>query len=327
MLMPPAIPGFDYIKESYEDLVARYLGLPGYVPELLGQSTGGRPIYGFALGDMTKPTMYVQGNIHGYHEWRTSWWVSEFMRLLVLPSLVPDHAGTLWDLRSRYSFYFIPSVNPDGYGTPTATGRYGNANGVSVSENFDFNWVDGIHAPPHDEYRGPAPWSEIEARIVRDKILDLKPVSVLCNHTWGSSNVGYTTRHPQNSDHDMAVSEFFDAVNAALGYGPEVTKKFSPKLATGSAYNWAGTLESSLGIPVIGQVWEAGGGLSPVDQARSGMTGILYHMLMVDAMLSDVAPLERMRATGWGPLNLGGVNYPVVGVDVQVDGVLNPVWP
>lgn len=325
MKTPPAIPGFTFAKTSYEDLVTRFLGIPGYTSELLGQSVNGRDIHGFSLGDMSKPTMYIQGNIHGWHEWRTCWWVSEFMKRLVDPSGLPAATrDAMEDLKTKYSFYFIPSVNPDGYGTATTNGTYTNANGVSLSENFDFMWSRGVHTPPSDEYRGTSAFSEPESQIVRDKVLALAPVSLLCNHTWSSSTVGYTTRHPRNASNDAAITAMFDNINAALGYGAEYNKKFSEMLPTGSAYNWAETLTGSLNRTTIGQVWESGGGMTVEDQSRVGMTGILYHMLMVDDMLPHTDPGTPGR-TGWGPLRINGQDRTVTSVGLSVNGALVPV--
>lgn len=335
MLTPPAIPGFAFTKEPFEDLLDRFLAIPDWDSELLGESVNGRPIYGFAYGDLDKPTMYVQGNIHGWHEWRTCWWVSEFMALISDPSGLPTATrDAILDLRSRYSFYFIPSVNPDGYGTPSQNGRYGNANGVSVSENFDYNWSAGIHTPPHDEYRGPYPWSEPESQVVRDKVLDLLPVSLLCNHTWGSSNVGWITRRPQNGGDLTAITTMYNAVKATLGYDDGTyTQTLREKLPTGSAYNWAGTLISpDSERTIVAQVWESGGGMSVEDQSRVGMTGILYHMLMVDDLLPDPPEPEPEQlpliADSWGPVNLGGpVPYEVAEVGYFDGLTLLPVWP
>src|SRR5690606_36410078 len=172
------------------------------------------------------------------------WWVSEFMKYLADPTLLPSHETILNDLKSRYSFYFIPCVHPDGYGEYSTNAPYANANGVSVSENFDFNWAAGDHTPPGDEYRGPFAWSEPESQIVRDKVLLLRPVSLLCNHTWGASTVGWTTRHPQNTADDASITESYDSMTITLALDATFDQRFSAKLPTGSAYNWAGTIDS-----------------------------------------------------------------------------------
>lgn len=325
IVTPPAIPGFSFTKESYTSLVARYLALPNWTAELLGQSHLGSDIYGFSLGDSGKPAMYVEGNIHGYHEWRTSWWVSEFMRLLDDPStLDAATCAAILYLKEKYQFYFIPSVNPDGYINNT----YGNGAGVSISENFDYNWTSGIHTPPSPEYRGPAAWSEPESCIVRDKILEIAPASVLCCHTWSSTSAGYMTRYPQQTGDQAGIVDMFANVHTALGYDPAaVESRLSDKLLTGSAYNWASTQIGSLGRPIIGQVWESGGGLSVEDQSRVGMTGILYHMLMVDEMLLPYGATTLVAdAISWGPVRVGGLTYNVASVDVLAGSDLQNVW-
>lgn len=327
MLTPPAIPGFDYERTTYADLVVRLLAIDGWTSELLGESAGGRDIYGFSYGDMNKPTMWVHGNIHGWHEWRTCWWVSEFMKLIHDPSALPAATrDAILDLRDRYSFYFIPALNPDGYGEYSTNWPYRNGNGVSISANFDFMWTGGASNPSDDTYRGPSPFSEPEAQIVRNKFLALTPVSMLCNHTWSSTNVGYMMRHPQNAYDDPPITAMWSAINATLGYGPEYTKRYEAKLASGSAYNWAGTLQSPAGRTVVAQVWESGGGMSVEDQSRVGMTGILYHMLMVDSLMPEPQPKMTGEVESWGPLRIGGTSQTVTAVDMSIGGNLHPVW-
>ena len=107
--------------------------------------------------------------------------MKEFMKILVNPDNYPNHKAIIHHLRAHYSFYIIPSCNPDGY----ESGDYGNDNGVSVTENIDFNWELASDDPTDPYYRGPYPFSEPETIIIRDVILTVKPISVIDTHTWG----------------------------------------------------------------------------------------------------------------------------------------------
>lgn len=245
------------------------------------------------------------------------------MMLLHDPSSLPTATRlAVEDLKARYRFFFIPSVNPDGY----QNGTYGNAAGVSVSENFDYNWTAGNHTPGHAEYRGPSPFSEPESRHVRDAILSNEPVSVLCLHTWGSSSVGYMTRRPRNIYDDATMLEMWESVNTALGYGESFTKRRESSLPSGSAYNWAGTLTSPAARSIIAQVWESGGGMTVQDQSRVGMTGILYHMLMVDSMLSAASGKPSGLVDSWGPVVIDQRKHVVTSVSLMLNDRLSEVW-
>ena len=276
MLNIPTLDGFTFTKLEYSALLDRYFSIPNYQSELLGTSFDGHNIYGFKLGDPTKPVMYIEANIHGLHEWRTCYWVSEFMKLLVDHDALPQRE--IFDyLTANYCFYFIPSVNPDGY----VNNNYRNGNMVSISENFDVNWGVQTALPGAAEYPGPYPWSEPESRIVRDKILELKPLSVLCLHTWGS-HTGFTTRYPKNREYTETLVNFYKSLNYTLGYDSSFDTYLSMILDTASAYNWAGEQTSKNGRKTFGQVFETGGNSSEYEQSKMGLNGILYHCLYVD---------------------------------------------
>jgi carboxypeptidase T len=125
--------------------------------------------------------------------------------------------------------WFIPLMNPEGHGIVTAeidtTWRKNktdnNANGVfdpgydgvDLNQNYDFNWeLGGSDNPANEVYRGPAPFSESENRIMRDFCLTEKPVFATNYHSPRSSDGNvvyypwYWTGHGFAPDHAVIYS-------------------------------------------------------------------------------------------------------------------------
>lgn len=326
MKTPTAIPGFTFEKLPYPDLVESILAIPGWVPELLGLSTDGHEIYGFTYGDTaTKPVMHVEGNVHGFHEWRTCHWVSQFMRYLHDPTgLATDTISAIEELKTRYSFSFIPSINPDGY----VRNIYQNGRKVNLNRNFDFGWTLGPSEPTSPQYRGTAPFSEVETQYVRDRITRLRPISFMDTHTWGSSNEGFTSLIPREVSQRPLVAEFHNEVKKAVGMFPDGNAPHNMTEQAGLAGNWGAVTPSSLGGTPISITFESGGGWSPEMQSHVGMTAILYHMLSVDAAM-HVPPVvlpPPAASTAWGPIRIDGQTCPVVSVSTSVNGALSPIW-
>ncbi|MBM3308078.1 MAG: carboxypeptidase regulatory-like domain-containing protein [Candidatus Eisenbacteria bacterium] len=101
--------------------------------------------------------------------------------------------------------WFIPLLNPDGHSVVTAgvdttwrkNKRDNNDNGVfdltydgvDLNQNYDWNWSQGGSGTPANEYyRGPAPFSEPENRVIRDFCLAEKPVFAVNYHSPRSSD-------------------------------------------------------------------------------------------------------------------------------------------
>ena len=274
MIKLPSFEGFDYSKTPFSDLMAEIKNIPYYQTHYLGESAGGIEMFGFSLGDLSKPTIYIQGNIHGAHEWRTTHWVKRFMEILANPSSLPQ-SQTINKLKAKYSFYFIPACNPDGYENNT----YGNANGVSISENFDYRWDKGISDPTSPYYKGPEPWSEPEARYIRGVILDKKPISVACTHTWGGYT-GLMIRRPVRKDIELIVSDEYQS--NLITSQPNSGSSFSPPTNAATVYEWAMQQTSRSGRKIYAHVLETGSLETEYEQARLGLNGLLLYCLYVD---------------------------------------------
>lgn len=289
MIKIPSFKGFDYEKNPYEELKEEIKAIDGYTLHPLQNSFGGREINGFSLGDLNKPTIHIEGNIHGAHEWRTVHWVKKFMEYLVTPP--PEQREIIEYLKSKYSFFFIPSVNPDGYVNNT----YTNDNNVSIDRNFDFLWeqTEEYQFPDTQErWKGSHPFSETEAQNIRDAVLEFKPISLVDCHTWGQ-NQGFTIRrHYNNGTYTTLFDDYYKSLTVSCLPGDFPGSRFSQRLNFPSAYNWASEQLSSQNRNIIANVLEAGAGSNnnPVphsEQARWGMNGLLLHCLHVDHYLTN----------------------------------------
>jgi hypothetical protein len=328
---PPAIPGFTFEKKPYADLVTDFLAIPGWTAELLGLSTDGHEIYGFTYGDTAnRPVMHVQGNVHGLHEWRTCYWVSKFMEYLHNPAgLASDTAAAIEDLKTRYSFSFIPACNPDGY----VSNVYQNGNGVNLNRNFGDSapagakWEWGPADPAHAQYRGPSAFSEVETQYIRDRVIALRPVSFMDTHTWSAERQGFTSLISRVAEHEPLVSEFHTELMKAVGMWPDGDAPHNLNESSGLAGNWGSATVSSQGKTPISITFESGGGWPVERQSHVGMTAILYHMLSVDAALAPPpSPLITGITRAWGPVMVNGLESPVTRVDVMQSGYLMPIW-
>lgn len=182
-VIPYRYGGFDYMKLPYADFVDS-LSSTGCIVSSIGTDSGGYPVYSLSIGSLTtKPVIMIVSGIHGQHEWRSPYWVREFMTIIATgPG--EFYALASW-LRAAFDFFAIPLVTPCAY----EAGTYVNANGVNVNRNFDNEWDEFIVTSPEQE-KGSAPFSEPESRIVRDAVLTYRPTLFVDCHTWGAATPG-----------------------------------------------------------------------------------------------------------------------------------------
>jgi murein peptide amidase A len=121
----------------------------------LGRSVRGRRIVGVQLGDPdAQRSLLVVGCIHGNEPAG----IAIARRLERSP---PPPEQQIWA---------IANLNPDG----VLLGTRQNADGVDLNRNFPWRW--GHLGPPGtQQYSGPRPLSEPEARIARSLILRVRP--------------------------------------------------------------------------------------------------------------------------------------------------------
>jgi hypothetical protein len=133
-----------------------------------GKSVEGRRLVARRIGSPhAKRTALVVGEVHGDEEVGRG-----VVRELRRHRKGLRHA-TVWT---------VTSINPDGH----AADRRTNAHGVDLNRNFSVGW-SGAEPKGSGYYAGPHPFSEPEAKALRDLWRKLRPdVTVLYHQPWGA---------------------------------------------------------------------------------------------------------------------------------------------
>ncbi|MBU2103951.1 hypothetical protein KKD95_02980 [Patescibacteria group bacterium] len=215
---------------------------------VLGRSAGGHAIEVTTYGTGPRRILFV-GGIHGGYEWNSVLLAYQVMDYLAEhPDSVP----------SSVSVSIIPNANPDGLiavtgkegrftaadastdATVLAAGRF-NANNVDLNRNFSCHWQ------PESTWRntpvsaGTAPFSEPEAKVVRDFVLATDPVAVIFWHSQG--NAVYASECDEGVL--LGTLALMNAYATAAKY--QAIESFTAYPITGDAEGWL----ASIGIPAI----------------------------------------------------------------------------
>lgn len=176
----------DWMKQ----LVVKYPKMVQYIS--IGKTTEGRNIDGVEIGgdSRTKKIFWIDGGIHA-REWAAPHTALFFIHQLTSRANEPG----IKKLLNEITFVVVPCLNPDGYEfTRSSTnphvrlwrknrskmqcrkdiwGRNRCCRGVDLNRNFDFHFREsGTSDDPCSEiYQGPSPFSEPEAKAVRDALL------------------------------------------------------------------------------------------------------------------------------------------------------------
>lgn len=115
-------------------------------------------------------------------------------------------------VRQSVRIVYVPFVNPWGVSQKPRTRQ--NSNGVDLNRNFDYKWsqfVGGANPFDHD-YKGTAPFSEVEAQYIKTLIESYPDaVSYLDLHNTGSTSKTYFVYLPEKypyKTYDKLVSYF-----------------------------------------------------------------------------------------------------------------------
>ncbi|XP_076054215.1 carboxypeptidase B-like [Oratosquilla oratoria] len=147
--------------------------------EFVGKSYEGQDMKMLRLstGGSNKPAVFVDGGIHARE------WISPATVAYMMGKLVEESAN--YDFLKKVDFYFMPSINPDGYEyshkasytrhwrkTRSDTDNTLGCKGVDGNRNWDFHWneVGSSSQPCSDMFAGDRGFSEVEMRNVRDQI-------------------------------------------------------------------------------------------------------------------------------------------------------------
>lgn len=292
IIIPKLSDGFPFERMTYDEFINEHLPVDGCVMHDMGESSWvGKNVYAVSYGDLeNKSVIYLQGALHG-SEWSPPHYLVEFMKMIVNP---PENAckPIIERLKTKFSFFLIPILNPYGYEYDS---RY-NANGVDINRNFPPGWEEFEETNPGmTGNKGTAPFSEKETQIVRDVVLQYRPVGYFDMHTHGlkKGNVkingpeGFATYHYKEIMKDMMVSMRF--LGASNPFFQELY--FAPLRPTGPA--WIATTTSSMGIKPFTGNPEVGEGADifetdlegTVEHSRLGTNLLLLWCIYVEQYL------------------------------------------
>jgi g-D-glutamyl-meso-diaminopimelate peptidase len=215
---------------------------------MIGRSVEDRPIEAFTYGSGSERLLFV-GGIHGGYEWNSVLLAYALMDYLeAAPAAVP--AGV--------SVTVIPSLNPDGvYEVVGREGRFSsseasvskavlasgrfNAHGVDLNRNFDCEWKPEAMWQSKTVSAGSAPFSEPEARALRDFVLREKPSAAVFWHS--QANAVYASAC--GGDPLPETLAIMHAYAGTSGYA--AVESFDAYEVTGDAEGWL----ASIGIPAL----------------------------------------------------------------------------
>jgi len=204
-------------------------------PASLGLSTGGYPIEVYRYGNGPIPVILI-GGIHGGYEWNT---------ILLAYELVDFFTQNSDSLSPQLTLYIIPSANPDGqvrvvgyagrFSAQEVTGntfdgRF-NGNGVDLNRNWDCDWSPDAVWRDIKLDPGKQPFSEVETRLLRDFILELKPAGVVFWHS------AYPAVFPGECGSSHEPSRLLSEIYATSAGYPALDS-FTSYEVTGDSTNW-----------------------------------------------------------------------------------------
>jgi hypothetical protein len=218
------------------------------VHKVIGTSVQGRTIDSYTYGTGDTHLAFV-GGMHGGYEWNSVLLSYHFMDYLAEnPQAIPKNITVA----------IIPDANPDGVfkvigkegrftvtdvrGTEEsqAPGRF-NAHKVDLNRNFDCKWQPESMWKGNKVSGGTGPFSEPEAKAIRDFVLVYKPAAAIFWHS--QANAVYASECKKG-----ILPKTLDIMNAyAHAAGYPAVKSFDAYAITGDSEGWL----ASINIPAI----------------------------------------------------------------------------
>jgi hypothetical protein len=177
----------------YDEIISRLQELQRLFPDIsvlecIGQTQQyQKDIYAFKLSDNAKireeePKVLISAAIHGNEIMGTE------VCLALLEELLRNYnrKKQITGFVNSLEIWFIPVINVDGYDIATKLNPSWrkNGRGVDLNRNFDYNWeTSGNSDPTSRYYRGTAPFSEKETRILAEFVKEHKFVFSITYHS------------------------------------------------------------------------------------------------------------------------------------------------
>ncbi|XP_017836069.2 zinc carboxypeptidase-like [Drosophila busckii] len=242
------------IEDWLDDILARYPKVTeGFV---IGKSYEGRPIRGIKISyKIGNPGVFIESNIHA-REWITSatatWFINE---------LLSSNEELVRELAESHDWYIVPVLNVDGFVYSHEKDRLwrktrqpsagSSCVGADANRNYNSHWMEngGASADPcAEDYAGPFPFSEPEAKAMAEFISGIKDKLnvLLAFHSYSQlllSPYGHSSEVvPYNHKDLMQVAKAYADAVQALPYGTIYQYGTSAGLlypASGATLDWA----------------------------------------------------------------------------------------
>jgi len=288
---------------TYEEMCEDLELLAYAYPEIVsltweGESADGRKIPAVLFGNpKAEQTVFIQAAIHG-REHLTTLLVMEQLESYAKAYDTGNYGGKSYrDIFSKVALFVVPMSNPDGVsisqlGTEVIRSeelralvesfyerdgagvtreyfyrRYkANANGVDLNRNFAYGWEEygGSGVPAADRYKGTAPGSESETKLLMELTKRRNTAVALSYHAMGS--VLYWDFGQKGELREQCLS-FVDTVHDLTGY--QIVYASTDKQDEAGYCEWAvgiegipevtieiGTVAAPLPISEFADVWE-----------------------------------------------------------------------
>lgn len=250
---------FDQIEWFLQSLAAQY---PDNVQlSEQGETTEGRSLWlvkvAQAGAGASEEAVFVEGGAHARE------WVSFSTVLNILMAQVEDCvATTICDA----TFYFMPSINPDGYVHTWTSDRLWRKNrslppassssyGTDINRNFGYKWgYSGASTNPGSQiYKGPSAFSTPEASAVRDAVqaivndANTNLVLYISYHSYGQLilypwSYSGSVVPPSRAENIEAAEAYSNAVKAVNNVNYEVLQSADLYPAAGVSDDYAMSL-------------------------------------------------------------------------------------
>ncbi|ORY68560.1 zinc carboxypeptidase [Pseudomassariella vexata] len=204
-----AVPSLSWFNayHSYADHVQWVKDLQAALPQNsevinVGTSFEGRQIQGIHLwgtgGSGSKPAVYLHGTVHA-REWVATMVVEYIAYQLVIGY---ENDTTVQSFLSKYDFYILPVVNPDGFVYTQSTDRLWRKNrmtrsstsavGTDINRNWPYKWEVAGGAstnPSAEDFKGLAAGDTPEVKVLKaftDKLAAGKGIKLYIDyHSYG----------------------------------------------------------------------------------------------------------------------------------------------
>ncbi|WP_052123961.1 M14 family zinc carboxypeptidase [Ureibacillus manganicus] len=193
----------------------------------IGTSVQGRNLYALKIGKGDLEIL-MDASMHGREHMTTNVlleMMDEYIKAYDESSKIGEF--DVKELLNKVSIWFVPMMNPDGvtlvqtglsvlpeqiimnYGSVNFNRWKANIHGVDLNRNFDGGWVTKktVKFPAYKDYKGEGPFTEPEARALRDFIAQRIIKSYITYHSSGSVIYYYHHQVGEQLKRDLTLAK------------------------------------------------------------------------------------------------------------------------